>query len=80
MRKEVGKPLREYFQERLAKELPQFRTVKGEEIPVGCMLYSLTPVENLTFFVLLEIYPKEDWFNVSIAWSENNNGLPTLFR
>ena len=72
MRSAVAKALRGQFEKRLKQELPGFTPVKGADIPAGDRLYQRALGDKLTLYVLLEAHHLEDWFNISLAWSEKN--------
>lgn len=72
MRSAVGKALRGQFEKRLKQGMPGFTLAKGVEIPPGDRLYQRALGGKLTLYVLLEIHHLEEWFNISLAWSEKN--------
>lgn len=83
MRSKLGKAVREKFDNLIRKTLPQFHLVEPREVdtpagdkcmetPSGCCLYLWKCRDNLYFYILLEINPKQgDSFTIELAWTRN---------
>jgi hypothetical protein len=68
---QLGKKLRPKFTKSLRDALPSFIEVKEADIPSGDRLFAWKLSERLTIFVLLEMHRSEEWFNLSVGWSEH---------
>ena len=69
MRSKLGKAVRARFAARLRGVLPQFREIKTAEIPPGSRLYCWERAPDLSFYLLLLVFPQWDEFTIEVAWS-----------
>ncbi len=72
MRRELALAVRQEFSAQLAKELPQFRPLKGQKIGSRCYPYSWQVSPDLTFFVMLQVSTKAlEEFTLEVAFSSD---------
>lgn len=79
MRKGLAKQVRERFARRLEEELPQFQLVSLANVPPGYKLFQWRVDAGLSFFLLLEIDPKRDRFNVEVSWSRRDRWPESVY-
>ena len=71
MRASLAKAVRRAFDERFAREVPEFKLSKETRLAPECRLYESHRTERLVFFLVLNIHRTEDAFTFEVAWTKN---------
>lgn len=71
VRSKLAKAVRKRFDARLSERLPQFQAEKSPEIPPGDRLYAWQLAPGLSAYLLLVLFPSDDWFTLEAAWSRH---------
>src|SRR5260221_14123671 len=72
MRKELKKAIRDCFDERVAKTLPQFKPLEHKHPTGNTRLYVWEPAPDLSLYIRLLPSGKVERFTIEIGWSTDH--------
>jgi hypothetical protein len=70
VRRKLAEAVRKRFTARLNERLPQFQALRSDEIAPGGRLYGWELSPELSAYLLLVLFPHDDWFTLEVAWSD----------